>query len=207
MKKIYFLLIVFGVLIWSCSPEEAGVENFDNSAKLFDGGPIGDVDNETDGQDTDDEGGDDATTDYGTIYSGTMTAGQTIPAGTVSVVASEATGTVLIDYTTADDWVVTEYHIYVGAYGDLPRNGAGHPRIGHFPISDEYVDPATGDVIDTGVNYAPGDCNFVAVHVVVVNTVTGQEETAWMFGTTPVDNEGNQSGWAMGSFVPEGCGE
>ena len=130
MKKIYFLLIVFGVLIWSCSPEEPGVDNFDNSAKLFDGGPIGDVDNETDGQDTDDESEDDNSTDYGTIYSGTMTAGQTIPAGTVNVVASEDTGTVLIDYTTADDWVVIEYHIYVGSYGDLPRNGAGNPKIG-----------------------------------------------------------------------------
>lgn len=157
------------------------------------------MDEETDNQDEEEE-----TEGYGMIYFSTLMAGQNIPAGEVRVVANESTSTIDIDFNTTGDWVALEYHVYIGGYDDLPRNRSGKPKIGHFPISDEYVSPETGDYI-AGINYTPGDCNFVAVHIVVQNTVTGQEETAWMYGVTPIDNVGNQSGWAMGSFAPEDC--
>lgn len=198
MKKAYLFFLLIGAALWSCSPESPSQPEYDD-ASLFGGGDVGGVGEETDNQTDTDE-----SDDYGVIYTSTLYAGQTIPAGIVNVVANPDTSTVDVEYNTTGDWVAIEYHVYIGSYADLPRNNAGKPKIGHFPISDEYVSPETGDYI-AGINYAPGDCNFVAVHIVVQNTVTGQEETAWMYGVTPVDDDANQSGWAMGSFVPEGC--
>jgi hypothetical protein len=85
--------------------------------------------------------------------------------------------------------------LYIGTYADMPMNNPGNPIIGQFPYADThpagtasytFVGPEISTVIDAN------GCFVVSAHAVVVNTVTGEEETAWLSG---LDYPGQN--WAM----------
>lgn len=124
------------------------------------------------------------------LYSDDLMAGQNIDSGNIT--ATIVDGVVVIGYETEGDWVITETHLYVGPLEDLPTNGAGNPQIGQFPISDNF-NPSVTEVEYTTIELEEGECVYVAAHAVVVNTVTGQEETAWGNGVQ-INNGGS---WAM----------
>lgn len=127
------------------------------------------------------------------LYSDDLLAGQTIDSGDLTV--NLVDGTVEVTYETEGDWVITETHLYVGPLEDLPTNGGGNPKIGHFPYKDEF-DPAATTVDYTTIDLEAGDCVYVAAHAVVVNTATGQEETAWANGVSI-----GGSNWSMMSEI------
>ncbi|MEZ4874924.1 MAG: hypothetical protein R2793_05625 [Flavobacteriaceae bacterium] len=123
------------------------------------------------------------------LYEDDLLAGQTIDAGTLTVDLVD--GEVVVTYTTDSDWVIVVTHLYVGDLADLPTNGAGNPQIGHFPYG-ETLPAGTTEATYTTITLEEGECVYVAAHAEVVNTVTGQTETAWAAGV-PIG--GNS--WAM----------
>lgn len=120
-----------------------------------------------------------------------LLAGQHILSGIVTVALDN--GEVAVTYTSEGDWEIVETHLYIGPLSGLPTNGGGNPKIGHFPFKDTH-NPGTTEVVvgNTGISLASGECIIVAAHAVVINTVTGDEETAWGAGN-PIG--GNS--WAM----------
>lgn len=120
-----------------------------------------------------------------------LLAGQHILSGIVTVALDN--GEVVVTYTSEGDWEIVETHLYLGPLSGLPTNGGGNPKIGHFPFKDTH-NPGTTEVVvgNTGISLASGECIIIAAHAVVVNTVTGDEETAWGAGN-PIG--GNS--WAM----------
>lgn len=172
MKHFYIMLIVMGAVLISCSPE-ANETTLDATQRGLD---LPGIDPGTVGGTT-------------VLEETELTAGQNIDAGTVTVVLEN--GNLVITYTTSGDWYIDETHLFVGDLADLPTNGGGNPRIGHFPYSSTNG-PGTVTVVYTLPALAPGECVYVAAHAVVIDAVTGQEETAWGNGE-PIG--GNS--WAM----------
>jgi hypothetical protein len=119
-------------------------------------------------------------------------AGQTIPAGTVTVSNDDATLTV--EVATTGGWEAAEIHLYASAE-PLPLNDAGNPVPGLFPYSvSAFSDPVTSWIFT--LNLADelavgcGDTLYVAVHFELVGA---GKETGWAFGdlTWP----GERWGW------------
>lgn len=107
-------------------------------------------------------------------------AGQNIPAGTITV--SNDNNFIYVTYNTSGLALIYETHLYVGHPNDLPKNGAGNPKIGLFPYSETHNGV-------TSYTYAvPIDpqlqCFIVSAHA-SVNMVDedgnpAQQETAWI---------------------------
>lgn len=118
----------------------------------------------------------------------TLTAGQHIDAGTVTV--SNDDTYLYVTYETVGNWYLEETHLFVGNESDIPLNKSGNPRIGHFPYHGDhgsvqtYTFPpiALADLGDT----------FVVVAHAVVNGEGGQSETA--FGCGDKEFPGNRWG-------------
>ena len=180
MKRNYLFMCLMGIALFiSCSKDNVEEDIFRNEIII--------VDND-DGTNNDDF-------QEGEIHQNDLIAGQNYIAGTVYIdLLADDTVSVTYD-TTNGDWVIVETHLYIGTYDDMPLNNPGNPILGQFPYAENhppgttsftYVGPDINSVLD-------GDgCFVVAAHAVVVNTVTGQEETAWLFG---LDYPGQN--WAM----------
>ena len=63
----------------------------------------------------------------------TLKAGQTIDAGTVTVINDA--DFIYVTYTTANGYLLTQTHLYVGDCAAIPVNGPGNPMPGQFPYS------------------------------------------------------------------------
>ena len=174
MKKI-LLLLGLALMAFSCQTEPVFDEDITADRIISDDGEVGDGNNNNG--------------EAAELYSDDLLAGQTIDSGNLTVELDE--GTVIVSYETEGDWVITETHLYVGPLADMPLNTPGNPQIGQFPDADEF-DPAVTAVTYATLDLEPGECVYVAAHAVVVNTVTGEEETAWANG----DPLGGSS-WAM----------
>ncbi len=64
-----------------------------------------------------------------------MLAGQTIPAGDLTV---EAYGwaSVTVTYRTAGAWHLTQIHFWIGlTTADIPQTANGNPKVGQFPYT------------------------------------------------------------------------
>ena len=174
MKKI-LLLLGLALMAFSCQTEP--INDLEITAdRIIDGpGEVGDGSN-ANGEDVE-------------LYSDDLLAGQTIDSGNLTVTLVD--GNLVVNYETEGDWVITETHLYVGPLADMPLNTPGNPQIGQFPYTNEF-DPAETSVTYATLDLEPGECVYVAAHAVVVNTVTGEEETAWANGD---QLDGNS--WAM----------
>jgi hypothetical protein len=185
MKKNYILSILLGMaLILSCSKEN--IE--DNLSRNWE---ITTVDND-DGSNNN-GGNNDPLDDL--LYKKTLWAGQNIFVGNGIVVLLNSDNTIEVTYNTDGDWEILETHLYIGPYADVPLNGANNPKIGQFPYAQ--VHPAgTTTVTYNGPELSTAQdvvgCFIVAAHAVVRNTVTDEEETAWLEGTSFPGNS-----WAM----------
>ena len=65
-----------------------------------------------------------------------LLAGQTINAGTVSV--TNDADFIYVTYTTANGYLITQTHLYVGDCALIPVNGPGNPIPGQFPYSSAH---------------------------------------------------------------------
>lgn len=173
MRLKITLMLIAGFIVFSCSPDQEEVIVNNETADFLNG-----------------LGGATTGTNSASELDVDLMAGQNILSGIVNVTVSN--GDVQVTYSADGDWVITETHLYIGDISNLPTTGSGNPKIGHFPYTGIH-NINTYDVVYTGPALNEGECTFIAAHAVVVNTVTGQEETAWGFG----DPLGGNS-WAMG---------
>ena len=125
-----------------------------------------------------------------------LVAGQTINAGTVTVTNDDAF--IYVTYTTANGWMLTQTHLYVGACALIPVNGPGNPMPGQFPYSGTHNNITTY-TYQVPISQIPaGGCGCIAAHAVVVKlNSSGQvinQQTGWGQGIRINPNGGN---WGM----------
>ncbi len=111
-----------------------------------------------------------------------LNAGQHFDSGDVNLYVD--LNNVYIEYTTNPNWYIKKTHLYVGSCQLIPRNNAGNPMIGQFPISNTYI-TGTQSVIYTIPKSSLPECFCVAAHAEVFrkeNGVIVQTETAWAAG-------------------------
>jgi hypothetical protein len=171
MKFKITLVLVSLLILSSCSPENEDYISSDSSDLIIQigGGTSPDPTNSS--------------------FQTDLMAGQNIYSGIVNV--DVVNGNVVVNYTSESDWEIVETHLYIGDLNQLPTTGSGNPKVGQFPYANTH--PAgTVNVEYTGPGITSGECVYVAAHAVVVNSVTGQTETAWGAGI-PIG--GNS--WAM----------
>ncbi len=110
-----------------------------------------------------------------------LTAGQFYNAGNVTVTNDD--DFIYVTYTTANGYLLTQTHLYVGGCNAIPINNQGNPVPGQFPYKITHN-------FDTSYTYqipiakiAAGSCGCIAAHSVVVKlNEAGQvidEQTAW----------------------------
>jgi hypothetical protein len=102
---------------------------------------------------------------------------------------------VVITYQTTEDWVLDEFHLFVGSdIADMPATKKGSPKNGQFPYKG-FGDDDTAIVLispeELGVdNLSELECLAVAAHSVV----------------SKIDDDGNviqsETGWAQGKELP-----
>lgn len=125
-----------------------------------------------------------------------LVAGQTINSGTVTV-WNDAVN-IYVTYTTANGWLLTQTHLYVGDCALIPVNNPGNPIPGQFPYSGTHNN-ITSYTYTIPISKIPaGSCGCIAAHAVVVK-VNGsnqiiESQTAWGNGTRINMSGGN---WGM----------
>lgn len=111
-----------------------------------------------------------------------LMAGQHFDAGDVNLYVD--LDNVYVEYVTNANWFIKKTHLYVGNCQLIPRNNAGNPMIGQFPLSNTYFS-GVQSVIYTIPKATLPECFCVAAHAEVVrkeNGVVVQTETAWASG-------------------------
>jgi hypothetical protein len=121
-------------------------------------------------------------------------AGQTIIAGTITVVDDQQLGTLKVTYQLNTGWSLKEVHLYVGTADGIPVGNNGNPRIGLFPYkkTDFAIGTQTYSVTLSLGNLPPDEV-VVAAHSKIAFNSTNQTETGW--GQGPQINDGGS--WAM----------
>lgn len=123
-----------------------------------------------------------------------LIAGQTIPAGTVTV--TNDADYIYVTYSTANGYTLKETHLFVGNCDAIPVNNNGNPVPGAFPYTGthENITYYTYQVPISTIGL--GNCGCIASHAVVekldANGVVIDRQTAWGSGIRFV-NRGN---WA-----------
>lgn len=136
----------------------------------------------------------------------TLFAGQDIDAGTVSI---EIIGEdLVVTYQTNDCWSLGTTHLYAGTAEDVPVNGAGNPRHGHFPYAQEAEDDQLTDMVVytiplSEVELTEGDggsgadsCVYVAAHAELYNDCLSSDEEA--------EGDAEETGYAAWDIEFEG---
>ncbi len=122
----------------------------------------------------------------------TLFAGQHIEVGEVTISNDEYN--LFITYNVTGNWWLEETHLFVGLETNLPLNGGGNPKIGHFPYHGDH-DLTQSYTFTIPLNQLE-ECYVISTHAVVVKKENGDitsSETAFGFG----ENEfpGNRWGW------------
>lgn len=107
----------------------------------------------------------------------TLLAGQTIPAGLVTV--SNDGQSLLVTYHTDADWLITETHLHVATSPeDLPQTSKGNAIPGLFDYQSTYDGGVTEAAYTIDLSAWPeGTQLYIAAHSVVVSAAG--TETAW----------------------------
>ncbi|MCY7292026.1 MAG: hypothetical protein LH615_07575 [Ferruginibacter sp.] len=125
----------------------------------------------------------------------TLFAGQTINAGNVTV--TNDANFIYVTYNTANGYVLTQTHLFVGACALIPVNRPGNPIPGQFPYASPHSN-LTSYTYQIPITAIPlGVCGCIAAHAVVVKyNAAGQivdQQTGWGNGTV-INPTGN---WGM----------
>ncbi|MDN3654251.1 hypothetical protein QWZ08_01360 [Ferruginibacter paludis] len=122
-----------------------------------------------------------------------LIAGQHIDAGTISV--SNDNDFIYVTYTTANGYLLTQTHLYVGDCEGIPVNKKGNPVPGQFPYkgTQNYTTTFTCKVPVTAIGL--GQCGCIAAHAVVVKLDAAgrvtDAQTAWGAGSEISTTAGN----------------
>ncbi len=124
-----------------------------------------------------------------------LTAGQFYNAGSVTV--TNDADFIYVTYTTANNYVLTETHLFVGDCAAIPLNNAGSPVPGLFPYSAAHNNETSYTYKVPISAIEAGNCGCIAAHAVVVKLDAGgniiDQQTAWGSGYR-IKPKGN---WAM----------
>jgi hypothetical protein len=113
-------------------------------------------------------------------------AGQTILAGTVTVVDDQDLGTLTVTYQLNNGWYLKETHLYAGTVTGIPVGGSGNPRPGQFPHKKTTFAAGTQTYsVTIPLAGLPTDVITLAAHAVVTGT-------------------SNQTGWGQGAQINDG---
>ena len=115
----------------------------------------------------------------------TLFAGQTIDAGNVTV--TNDANFIYVTYNTANGYVLTQTHLYVGECALIPVNRPGNPIPGQFPYASPHNN-VTSYTYQIPIMAIPvGSCGCIAAHAVVVKLNAAgavvDQQTAWGNGT------------------------
>jgi hypothetical protein len=113
-------------------------------------------------------------------------AGQTIVAGTVTVVDDQALGTLTVTYQLNNGWYLKEAHLHAGTIANIPTGNSGNPRPGQF--ANKKTNIAAGTQSCTFViplAGLPADVVTIAAHAAITGT-------------------SNQTGWGQGQQINDG---
>lgn len=145
----------------------------------------------------------DTTPDICGSFTADLIAGQNINVGTVTV--TNDAETLFVTYTTTDDWLMSEIHLYVGPKEGAPVNKKGNPQVGHFPTNQTFNPMINTITYEFPLSIFQDDCFIVAAHAVVNKVINEQvvdSQTAWGDGIRFVD-KGN---WATYfEYCPQIC--
>ena len=177
MKNLFFTLSFFALcaLFFSCTKTDIGLSGNENKSILS--GPAG---GSGSGREADPPPTGTCAPKVVTLF-----AGQTIDAGTVTV--RNDASFIYVTYTTANGYVLTQTHLYVGACALIPVNKPGNPIPGQFPYITSHTN-ITSYTYQIPISAMPtGGCGCIAAHAVVVKldaagTIVDQQ-TAWGNGT------------------------
>jgi hypothetical protein len=126
----------------------------------------------------------------------TLIAGQTIDAGTISVINDN--DFIYVTYTTANGYILTETHLYVGDQALIPTNKPGNPIPGQFPFGNMHSNLTTYTYAVPISAIPLGTCAVVAAHAVVkkidANGQVVESQTGWGNGFQINLSSGN---WGM----------
>ena len=126
----------------------------------------------------------------------TLFAGQTMNAGTVTV--TNDANYIYVTYTTANGWLLTQTHLFVGNCAAIPTNNPGNHIPGQFPYNSTHSQ-ATSYTYQVPISAIPaGGCGCIAAHAVVVKLNSSgtvvSTQTGWGNGTQINSGSGN---WGM----------
>lgn len=111
----------------------------------------------------------------------TLIAGQYYNAGNVTV--TNDANFIYVTYNTANGYVLTQTHLYVGACALIPVNRPGNPIPGQFPYASSHSG-ITSYTYQVPISAIPvGGCGCIAAHAVVSLATGGGTQTAWGSGT------------------------
>ncbi|MFN3752712.1 hypothetical protein [Flavobacterium sp.] len=91
---------------------------------------------------------------------------------------------VYVEYTTTENWYIRKTHLYVGNCRLIPKNNAGNPIPGQFPLSNTLAG-GTQTITYTIPKTNLPSCFCIAAHAEVYRVQNGtvvQTETAWASG-------------------------
>ena len=120
-------------------------------------------------------------------------AGQNIDAGTIEV--SNDANFIYVTYNTANGYVLTATHLFVGNCEIVPVNAKGNPVPGQFPYKNTHnnITSFTYQVPISAIGL--GACGCVAAHAAVVKLdskgLVVDAQTAWGAGTAITPGNGN----------------
>jgi hypothetical protein len=125
-----------------------------------------------------------------------LIAGQTINAGNVTV--TNDANFIYVTYNTANGYVLTKTHLYVGGCDLIPLTNSGNPRPGQFPYKTTHSGGLTTYTYQVPISAIPAlSCGCIAAHSQVVKYGTNgaviDQQTAWGNGTA-INASGN---WGM----------
>lgn len=111
----------------------------------------------------------------------TLIAGRTMNAGNVTV--TNDANFIYVTYNTANGYVLSQTHLYVGECGLIPVNRPGNPIPGQFPYASSHsgITTYTYQIPITAIPV--GSCGCIAAHAVVSLATGGGTQTAWGNGT------------------------
>lgn len=139
-----------------------------------------------------------STTPCGNTTTIDLMAGQHTDIGSIEIFNDQ--DSLYIVYLTNSGWTLKLTHLTVGQWSEIPVNGSGNPKIGHFPYSEIHspsTDTAVYSISFNDLNWGENDCLYVAAHAeAVMLNANGHQiraETAWGDGTRFV----NRGSWAM----------
>jgi uncharacterized membrane protein YgcG len=113
----------------------------------------------------------------------TLFAGQTMNAGTVTVV--NTADSVFVTYQTSGNWKIEQIHLYIGTLAGVPLSGGGNPKNGLFATAGTFSTPITTVTYGFLASALPSTF-IVAAHSVVSEYSNGSKsntQTGWADGT------------------------